>query len=304
MAQQNTTGECPMETTGSFLNPADNCSHILHHNPQSTSGITVFIAYRTSEQNSQILVYTGYYWLQSSPGYAVKVFCDMERVCGCDEGRGEGEGWMRVANINMTRPNENCPAGFRKVTDSGKTMCGGQSQSCISTTFSSHGLQYSRVCGKIIGYQYYSSDAFAPYSMSTQSLDGGFVDGIVLTHGSPRTHIWTFAAGVGQYRTDRYRCPCNGDSYSGTVPPYIGNDYFCDSGHRYNTNTVSTYYTNDPLWDGAGCVSGSCCTFNSPPWFCKNLSTPTTDDIQLRLCLDEALSNENVLFGIVELYVQ
>ena len=92
----------------------------------------------------------------------MKVFCDMKRVCGCDEGRGEGGGWMKVANIDMTRPNENCPAGFRKVTASGKTMCGGQSQSCISTTFSSHGLQYSRVCGKIIGYQYHSPDAFAP----------------------------------------------------------------------------------------------------------------------------------------------
>ena len=27
---------------------------------------------------------------------------------------------MRVADINMTRPNEECLAGFRKVTDSGK----------------------------------------------------------------------------------------------------------------------------------------------------------------------------------------
>ena len=208
---------------------------------------------------------------------------------------------MRVADINMTRPNENCPAGFRRVTASGKTMCGGQASSCISTTFSSHGLQYSRVCGKIIGYQYYTTDAFAPYSLRTQSIDGGFVDGIVLTHGSPQIHIWTFAAGGSQFGTDKYGCPCNGDSYSGTVPPYVGNDYFCDSGY---SGVSSTYYTNDPLWDGAGCVSGSCCTFNSPPWFCKNLSTPTTDDIELRLCLDQRMIDEDVLFEIVELYVQ
>ena len=32
----------------------------------------------------------GDYWVQSSPGHAVKVFCDMERVCGCDDGRGKG----------------------------------------------------------------------------------------------------------------------------------------------------------------------------------------------------------------------
>ena len=210
---------------------------------------------------------------------------------------------MRMADINMTRPNENCPAGFRKVTTLGKTMCGGRSQSCSNTTFSSHGLQYSRVCGKIIGYQYHNTDAFAPYDMQTQSLDGVFVDGIVLTYGSPRTHIWTFAAGVTQFETNRYGCPCNGDSYSGSVPPYVGNDYFCESGYQVNGHPPASYFITNPLWDGAGCVSGSCCTFNSPPWFCKDLSTPTTDDIELRLCRDEPAS-ENVLFEIVELYVQ
>ena len=86
-------------------------------------------------------------------------------------------------------------------------------------------------------------------------------------------------------------------------PPYVGNDYFCDSG-RNNTGASRTYFTNDPLWDGAGCVSGSCCTFNSPPWFCKNLSTPTTDDIQLRLCLNQEISDEDTPLEVVELYVK
>ena len=212
---------------------------------------------------------------------------------------------MRVADINMTRPNENCPAGFRKVTISGKTMCGGQSSRCISTNFSSHGLQYSRVCGKIIGYSFGTPDAFQRYITSGGSIDTNFVDGIVLTHGSPRNHIWTFAAGYTQYDTASSGCPCNGASYSGPVPPYIRNDYFCESGHRYDTRPPREYLTNDPLWDGAGCVSGSCCTFNSPPWFCKNLATTTTDDIELRLCLDEEVAtNEDALFKIVELYVQ
>ena len=211
---------------------------------------------------------------------------------------------MRVADINMIRPNENCPEEFRKVTASGKTMCGGQSRNCISTTFSSHGLQYSRVCGKITGYQFGRTDGFFRYHTQRGSIDTAFVDGIVLSHGSPRVHIWTFVAGCDQYTTASKGCPCNGDSFSGTVPPYIGNDYFCDSGHQSDSQVPETYFTNDPLWDGAGCVSGSCCTFNSPPWFCKNLSTPTTDDIQLRLCKDEHISNEDVLLEIVELYVQ
>ena len=218
-------------------------------------------------------------------------------------GGGRGGGWMRVADINMTRPNENCPAGFRKITDSGKTMCGGQSRSCISTTFSSHGLQYSRVCGKIIGIQYASPDGFDPYGLQTGSIDSVFVDGVVLTHGSPRNHIWTFANGVNQF-SNRYGCPCNVESYSIDLPSYLENDYFCESGYYQDVHPPSNYFTDDPLWDGAGCISGSCCSFNSPPWFCKDLSAPTTDDIELCLCKDEALSNEDVLIEIVELYVQ
>ena len=206
---------------------------------------------------------------------------------------------MRVADIDMTQPNENCPAGFRKVTASGKTMCGCQSSRCISTTFPSHGLQYSRVCGRITGYQYATTDAFWEYiSRGSGSIDTYFVDGIVLTHGSPRTHIWTFASRYSQYSVG---CPCT----SGSAPSFVGNYYFCESGHQYNSRPPSTHIlTNNPLWDGAGCVTGSCCTFNSPPWFCKTLPHPTTDDIELRLCIDEALSSEDVLFEKVKLYVQ
>ena len=212
---------------------------------------------------------------------------------------------MRVAHIDMTQPNQDCPAGFRKVTASGKTMCGGQGEQCTNITFSSHGVQYSRVCGRITGYQFYTTNGFSYYIDNGASIDTYFVDGIVLTHGSPRTHIWTFASGASQYRIDAYGCPCNDDLYTYSLPPYVGNDYFCESGHQYNSNPPSTHIlTNDPLWDGAGCVSGTCCTFNSPPWFCKTLPYPTTDDIELRLCLDSALNNEDVLFEEVELYVQ
>ena len=64
------------------------------------------------------------------------------------------------------------------------------------------------------------------------------------------------------------------------------------------------YFTSDPLWDGAGCISGSCCTFNSPPWFYKNLPSPTTDDIELRVCKDHHNGAEDALFEIMELYIQ
>ena len=46
--------------------------------------------------------------------------------------------------------------------------------------------------------------------------------------------------------------------------------------------------------------------FNSLPWFTKNLPTATTltDDIELRICVEGALSTEVVPLELIELYVQ
>ena len=211
---------------------------------------------------------------------------------------------MRVADINMTRHKENCPTGFREVTSSGKKMCGSRGTGCVSTSFSSHGVEYSRVCGRIIGYQFGSPDAFWEYHNHQRSIDSYFLDGIVLTYGSPHCHIWSFAAGYDQYNTGINRCPCNSGTFPGTIPPYVQNDYFCDSGYRYSNSPSHIYYVNDPLWDGAGCVRGSCCQFNSPPWFCKDLPHPTSEDIELRLCSNENTSNEDTPFEVVEIYIQ
>ena len=48
---------------------------------------------------------------------------------------------MRVADIDITQHKENCPTGFREVTSSGKRMCGGRGEGCVSTSFSSHGVE-------------------------------------------------------------------------------------------------------------------------------------------------------------------
>ena len=68
-----------------------------------------------------------------------------------------------------------------------------------------------------------------------------------------------------------------------TIPPFVGGDYFCESG--YNSNSPVGFHSNDPLWDGYGCTASStCCSFNNPPYFTKQLPSPTTDDIEARMC--------------------
>ena len=89
------------------------------------------------------------------------------------------------------------------------------------------------------------------------------------------------------------------------VPEFIRNDYFCDTGHHYTSDPQQIYYVNDPLWDGAGCREGNdCCEFNSPPWFCKDLPTSTSDNIELYSCGNQDLDNEDTPIEMVEIYVQ
>ena len=109
---------------------------------------------------------------------------------------------------------------------------------CSSAIFDVHGIEYRQVCGKIIAYQYASTDAFGTYQVSTRSsnIDSDYVDGISLTHGrNPRQHIWTFAAALDEVGTHEYHtyCPCiniNEMADESYPPSFVGNDYFCDTG--------------------------------------------------------------------------
>ena len=87
-------------------------------------------------------------------------------------------------------------------------------------------------------------------------------------------------------------------------PSYVGKDYFCDTAEERTVDT-STIYADDPLWDGAGCApQNTCCSFNNPPWFYKQLLQNTTDDIEMRVCRDQDHNDEDIVIEVVDIYVQ
>ena len=89
------------------------------------------------------------------------------------------------------------------------------------------------------------------------------------------------------------------------MPSFVGNDYLCDTGIRGSSWAWNHFYADDPLWDGQGCESNStCCEFNSPPWFCKQLPQPTTDDIEMRICYAASAGNDDTPFEKVDVYVR
>ena len=169
----------------------------------------------------------------------------------------------------------------------------------MSTIFPVNGVTYSHVCGKIVGYQFGPVTGFQHQSVG---IDSHYVAGISLTNGQPRQHIWTLANALGEAYTLGV-CPCIQGSED-IVPAFVGNDYFCDTAEPGRGAIDGKFYSNDPLWDGQGCGSTStCCEFNNPPWFCKELPHPTTDDIEMRLCENDDPSEDDSPFEVIELYV-
>ena len=92
---------------------------------------------------------------------------------------------MRVANVNMTKTSSSCPAGLDKVT-SPKSLCRKRvNTGCSSVEFSTHAVPFSKVCGRVIGIQYYTIDAFHPYYTNQgRTIDDSYVDGVSITHSS------------------------------------------------------------------------------------------------------------------------
>jgi hypothetical protein len=92
-----------------------------------------------------------------------------------------------------------------------------------------------------------------------------------------------------------------------TIHSFVGNDYFCETGVSSGQFFSNTFYAADPLWDGQGCgPTSTCCTFNNPPWFCKQLPHPTNADLEVRLCsLDRACAIiDNTPVELIEIYVK
>ena len=151
-------------------------------------------------------------------------------------------------------------------------------------------------------YKVGSTNAFRPYYQNTNtisSIDSTYVDGVILVTGqflSRRQHIWTFAAALDKQDDNMdSKCPCLFDR---DLPPFVGEDYFCDAGN-VEFMAGETGLQTDPLWDGTDCLC-----FVNPPWFYKQLPQPTTDNIKMRVCKDGSDESIAITLTEIEIYVQ
>ena len=234
---------------------------------------------------------SGYYILAGPTG-TYSTYCNMGTLCG------SGGGWTRLAYLDMSDATQNCPSGFRLYQSGGVRACGRPATSrgsCVSVKFPSNGTSYFQICGRVFGHSYETPDAVTYLN----NINSYYVDGISITRGSPRQHVWTLMATGADWlvRGGYNNCPCF--EGSNQVPQsFVGKYYFCEgAGQNWN----------DVLWDGKNCSSGEalCCSAPGLPWFHRDYgSTTTTDYIELRVCGNQGTADEDVPVSFYEIYIK
>ena len=237
-----------------------------------------------------------YYWVGVTGSEEPRrVYCTTNTQC-CNGNEGK---WMRIGYLNMTDPDQQCPHRWREVVNPIRSCRREHTQFSNNVFYSSMGTNFTRVCGRVIAYQYGVPEGFN----RGLNIDSGYIDGVSITYGTPRQHIWSFV-GAGPLS----RCACNPlqNGRSNPAPPFINDEYFCELGA--NVNAEGRFFPDNLLWDGQGCSGGStCCSLNSPPWFCKELRETTQDDVELRIltaAVPELLEGEDTPIELIEIYVQ
>ena len=253
------------------------------------------------------------YWIQHlDTGMAQQVYCDMELECGGHKG-----GWMRVTQLD-TANGDTCPDGWVNNVNYNSLCTGGDAAGCYSANFSVP-YSYNKICGQVRGFQKGSTDAFYPHAYAkglipegdyylpelnvSKTINGVYVDGVSITLGDPRKHVWTYAAGLSDdYDYQYYNCPCASNS-SLQAPVFVGNDYYCESG---NTGIFDSFmlYSEDALWDGNQCLpDNSCCDRTGQPWFFRQLPINVKEHLEVRICYDQSLTDEVSAVQKLQLFI-
>ena len=208
--------------------------------------------------------------------------------------------WRRIAYFDTTQ-GDSCPTGLRTVTNTTthQKACGRTARrGCTSLHFSPDGY-YTNVCGRVRGYQFGYPEAFEP---DGTTIDSNYVDGISITKGNPRQHLWTYAAGLSENWGDhRYQCPCSTPDYDfSLIPSFVGNHYYCEAGLM--SEVRKRYMWEDPLWDGNRCIlsQNRCCERYG--WFHRNV-TSSSDSIEVRWCDDHSYIGDDTLTDQLEIWV-
>ncbi len=213
---------------------------------------------------------SGYYWVTSSNGSSVRVFCEMTLTCANRTG-----GLTRAFVLNREAKAQYC-TGDVKSDDIGCVRTSSE-PGCSEMSFPlSKDTPFSNLCVRAGGSFFGSTDGYHGTERSVNTtIDDNYVDGISLTCNisSQRNHLWTFSARVA--------------NCSQGVPDFVGTNHSC-------LRFINSY-------------NRALCTLiePAPPTFLRHFQEPVPDSIEVRLCQDQHRDNdhEGLYLEDLELYV-
>ena len=255
---------------------ASSCNEIRDANPSAHSRNYWLMG---SDEASPATVYCDYEF-EPPPSLKALVFSDTQLTAG----------WMRALDMDMSRHHASCPNGLWQV-DRPCKACGyndeNETGGCNSVTFSTHGVPYKRICGMASGYGHHihlpdSSTTLTDCPSCGKDIDTAYLNGISITYGTPRNHVWSYAAVWTRDNPSR--------------PEFINEDYHCCGAGG------SGRLREDVQGTPCDEVESSCCRHPGLPWFCKELSEPTTADIEVRLCRNQ--EHNSVFVDKIKIYLQ
>ena len=237
---------------------------------------------------------SGLYWVNTTSGLH-QLTCDMELEYGGHKG-----GWTKIVKFDTSK-GDSCPTGCTNMTAHEKVMCrAGNAAGCYSQIFGTYNMTFNKICGQAKGYQKGVTSAF----LTRSSIDTSYVDGVSITLGNPRKHVWTYVVGVSvNANYPNNNCPCA--IYPGPNPPsFVSDHYYCQSGQGGGTGPSSLYVYN-VLWDGTYCESGSnCCTNLNMPRFFRQPALPMSDYLEAKICHRSPFATGGTFVESIELYIQ
>ena len=227
---------------------------------------------------------SGSYVSKGVDGEKVKIHCNMEKKCG----RHGSRGWIRLGYLNMSVATHHCPNEFKEVSDPVRGCRRASTEtSCASMTFPNPGkLPYTTVCGSFVAAQHGSPDAL----IKKGDKDGWEYDGISVHLHQSGTYLVVLGA-PGEEINKWFTCPCKAldDPEQETLLTF---------GTDLNPSKFCPFSK-----EGACPAKINCCSGEGLPPFCVTLPEPTTDDITVKLCLDDD-GEEDITIQQVELLVQ
>ena len=146
--------------------------------------------------NEAIRDKSGYYRIISNNSW---VFCDMIAIgisgdfslsCGGVDGI-----WKRIANLDVGA-GDDCPSPWVKGSYNGASYClpASSGGGCYSVFYSTNGISYQTVCARGSVFPKDSLDG-----IKNLGINDLYVDGLSITRGNPREHIWTYAFSHGNW---------------------------------------------------------------------------------------------------------